>query len=73
MSRDFYTITHKVPKMSPEFNKAQSLGRVRIETCSEAIWHSALKRGVVVAPLFSPKFVIQNHKNQNKKTSYKLI
>ena len=34
--------------MSPKFNKAQSLGRVRIETCSKAIWHSALKRGVVV-------------------------
>lgn len=58
--------------MSPKINKAQSVGRVKTKRHFSLIWHSALKRGVVVSPLFPPPiFKIQEQKPQ-KKTAEKM-
>lgn len=46
----FKNVAENVAEMSPRCRRPQSLGALRFKALFFSIWHSALKRGVVVAP-----------------------
>lgn len=46
----FKNVAENVAEMSPKCRLPQSLGALRFKALFFSFWHSALKRGVVVAP-----------------------
>lgn len=46
----FKNVAENVAEMSPRCRLSQSLGALSLKALFFSIWHSALKRGVVVAP-----------------------
>lgn len=46
----FKNVAENVAEMSPRCRPPQSLGALGVKSLFFSIWHSALKRGVVVAP-----------------------
>lgn len=46
----FKNVAENVAEMSPKCRPLQSLGALGLKSLFFSIWHSALKRGVVVAP-----------------------
>lgn len=59
--------------MSPNFDKRQSIERVRTKAPFFQFWHSALKWGVVVAPIYPPQIIKSDPTNPKNFPTTKVI